>query len=55
MPFILGHAIVVGYYEVFVSSRSLFTREFGIDVFRMVILEVHGIAVSNVYVAQQVC
>jgi len=50
VPFILAHAYINGFYEQFPSSRSLFSRDFGLKVFRLWIFEILGITVSTTYI-----
>ena len=49
VPFILAHAFINLFYQMFPSSRLLFSRQFGLKIFRLCIYEIQGITVSTTY------
>jgi hypothetical protein len=50
VPFVLAHAYINVFYDMFPTSRALFSREFGLKVFRLCIFEILGITVSTTYI-----
>lgn len=50
VPFILGHSYITAFYEIFPSSRLLFSKSFGLKIFRLWIFEIQGITVSTTYI-----
>lgn len=50
VPFILAHSYINIFYDLFPSSRLLFSRQFGLKVFRLCIYELQGITVSTTYI-----
>ncbi|CAI2362616.1 unnamed protein product [Moneuplotes crassus] len=54
LPFLLGFAALKCFYYTFPSSRALFSKKFGTKLFQYVILELQGVAISDIFVEKKV-
>lgn len=50
MPFILSFAVFKALWEVFPSSREVFSRDFGVKIIKLMFYLVQGIKVSSVFI-----
>ena len=50
VPFLFSYAAIRTFFDLFTSSRLIFTKEFGLNLIKLVFIEMQGIDVTLVYI-----